>query len=63
VRSIPKAPLRLALAIRNRISGPGFSRDVVDVITADTRLDWQAAASTLGIQLTGLDEMIKKSLG
>ena len=62
VRSIPKAPLRFALAIRSCISGPGFSPDVVDVITADTRLDWQAAASTLGIQLTGLDEMIKKSL-
>ncbi len=63
VRSIPKAPLRWALTIRGRVSGPGFSRDVVDVITADTRLDSQAAASTLGIQLTGLDEMIKKSLG
>lgn len=63
VRSIPKAPLRIALAIRHRVSGPGFSRDVVDVITADTRLDSQSAASTLGIQLTGLDEMIKKSLG
>jgi uncharacterized protein YbjT (DUF2867 family) len=63
VRSIPKAPLRFTLAIRQLVSGPGFSRDVVDVITADTRLDWQAAASTLGIQLTGLDEMIKKSLG
>jgi uncharacterized protein YbjT (DUF2867 family) len=63
VRSIPKGPLRLALAIRGCVSGPGFSRDVVDVITADTRLDSQSAASTLGIQLTGLDEMIKKSLG
>lgn len=63
VRSIPKAPLRLVLAIRGCVSGPGFSRDVVDVITADTRLDSQAAANTLGIQLTGLDEMIKKSLG
>ena len=63
VRSIPKAPLRFALAIRRRVSAPGFSHHVVDVITADTRLDSQTAASTLGIQLTGLDEMIKKSLG
>lgn len=62
VKSIPKAPLRFALTIRQLVSGPGFSRDAVDVITADTRLDWQTAASTLGIQLTGLDEMIKKSL-
>lgn len=63
VRSIPKAPLRFALAIRRRVSGPGFSRDVVDVITADTRLDSRTAATALGIQLTGLDEMIQKSLG
>jgi NADH dehydrogenase len=63
VRSIPKVPLRLALAVRGCISRRGFSRDVVDVITADTRLESEAAASTLGIQLTGLDEMIKKSLG
>lgn len=61
VKSIPKAPLRVALTIRQFVSGPGFSRDAVDVITADTRLDWQTAASILGIQLTGLDEMIKKS--
>ena len=63
VKSIPKAPLRFALTIRQFVSGPGFSRDAVDVITADTRLDCQTAASTLGIQLTELDEMIKKSLG
>jgi hypothetical protein len=32
-------------------------------ITANTRLDSRAAASELGIHLTGIDEMIKKSLG
>jgi hypothetical protein len=51
------------LAIRQRISGPGFSPDAVEVITANTRLDSQLAASELGIHLTGIDEMIKKSLG
>ena len=46
-----------------RFSGPGFSPDAVDVITANTRLDSRPAASELGIQLTGIDEMIKRSLG
>jgi len=63
VRSIPKGLLSFALSIRRRVSGTGFSVDVVDVITADTRLDPQPAASELGIHLTGIDEMIKKSLG
>jgi hypothetical protein len=63
VRSISKGLLSFALSIRQRVSGPGFSPDVVDVITADTRLDPQPAASEVGIQLTGIDEMIRKSLG
>ena len=62
IRSIPKGLLSFALAIRRRVSGTGFSADVVDVITADTRLDPQPAASELGIQLTGIDEMIENSL-
>jgi uncharacterized protein YbjT (DUF2867 family) len=61
--SIPKGLLSFMLAIRQRVFGPGFSPDVVDVITTDTRLDPQPAASELGIHLTGIDEMIKKSLG
>jgi uncharacterized protein YbjT (DUF2867 family) len=63
VSSIPKGLLSSALAIRQRVSGPGFSPDAVEVITADTRLDSWPAASELGIHLTGIDEMIKKSLG
>jgi len=63
VSSIPKGLLSFVLAIRRRISGPGFSPDAVEVITANTRLDSQPAASELGIHLTGIDEMIKKSLG
>jgi uncharacterized protein YbjT (DUF2867 family) len=63
VRSIPKGLLSFALSIRHRVSATGFSVDVVDVITADTRLDSRPAASELGIHLTGIDEMIKKSLG
>ena len=63
VSSIPKGLISLALAIRQRVSGPGFSPDAVEVITADTRLDSWPAARELGIHLTGIDEMIKKSLG
>jgi len=63
VSSIPKGLLSFALAIRQRVSGPGFSPDAVEVITADTRLDSRPAAAELGIQLTGIDEMIKNSLG
>jgi uncharacterized protein YbjT (DUF2867 family) len=62
VRSIPRGLLSLALAIRQRVAGPGFSPDAVEVITANTRLDSRPAASELGIHLTGIDEMIKKSL-
>ena len=46
-----------------RIAGPGFSVDALEVITADTRLDPRPAAAELGIHLTGIDEMIKKSVG
>ncbi len=40
----------------------GFSPDVLEVITADTSLDPNIAAAELGIELTGLDEMIQHSL-
>ncbi len=63
VNSIPKGLLSFLLAIRRRVFGPGFSPDAIEVITANTRLDSQPAATELGIQLTGIDEMIEKSLG
>jgi uncharacterized protein YbjT (DUF2867 family) len=63
IGSIPKNLLSAALAIRQLLGKPGFTRDVLEVITADTRLDPHAAASKLGIQLTGIDEMIHASLG
>jgi uncharacterized protein YbjT (DUF2867 family) len=62
VRSIPKGLLSFALGIRRRVAGPGFSPDALDVISANTHLDSRPAANELGIQLTGIDEMIKKSL-
>jgi uncharacterized protein YbjT (DUF2867 family) len=63
ISSIPRPLLSLALAIRDRTGRPGFSRDALEVITADTNLDPQPAIGELGIQLTGLDEMIHDSLG
>jgi len=63
IASIPKKLLSLVLAFRQRIAGPGFSRDALEVITADTHLDPQPAARELGIELTGIDDMIKNSLG
>ena len=63
VSSISKGLLSFVLAIRQRVAGPGFSVDALEVITADTRLDPLPAASELGIRLTGIDEMIKNSLG
>jgi NADH dehydrogenase len=62
VSSIPKGLVSFALAVRQRVAGLGFSPDAVEVITANTRLDWRPAASELGIRLTGIDEMIKRSL-
>lgn len=63
IGSIPKFWLSLVLGIRQRIGRAGFSLDALDVITADTRLNPQPAASALGIELTGIDEMIKNSVG
>jgi uncharacterized protein YbjT (DUF2867 family) len=63
IGSIPKSWFSLVLAIRQRLGKPGFSRDALEVITSDTGLNPQPAASALGIELTGIDEMIKDSLG
>lgn len=62
IGSIPKRLLGWGLTLRGRVTGPGFSVAILDVITADTRLDPQPAASELGIRLTGIDEMIHNSL-
>jgi uncharacterized protein YbjT (DUF2867 family) len=62
IGSIPKSLLSLALAVRQRLGVHGFSPDVLEVITADTRIDPQLAANKIGIQLTGIDEMIQASL-
>jgi uncharacterized protein YbjT (DUF2867 family) len=63
IGSIPKNLLSLGLAIRQCIGKSAFTRDILEVITADTRLDPRPAATKIGIQLTGIDEMIQASLG
>jgi uncharacterized protein YbjT (DUF2867 family) len=63
ISSIPKGLLSFVLAIRQRVLGPGFSTDALEVITADTRLDPEPAATELGLRLTGIEEMIENSLG
>lgn len=60
--SVPKVLVKTALAIRERVAPAGFSTDALEVITTDTQLDPAPAATRLGIQLTGLDEMIRHSL-
>ncbi len=62
ISSIPKGLVRLALAIRQRIGQPGFSVDALEVITMDTQMNPEPAADELGIQLTGLEEMIQHCL-
>ncbi len=62
VRSMPKPLMSAMLGLRGLIGHRGFSRDALDVITADTRLNSAPAAAALRIELTGLDEMIRRSM-
>jgi nucleoside-diphosphate-sugar epimerase len=63
IASIPKGLLRVGLRLR-KMTGKrhGFSADALEVVTANTQLDPAEAATALGIELTGIDEMIKSSL-
>ena len=61
VLPIPVAPLRGLLALRQRFLGPGFSPDALEVLTTDTRVDAEAAATALGIELTPLDTTLAKT--
>jgi hypothetical protein len=63
IRTLPIGLLRLAIRVRRQFVGGGFSPDILEVITADTNVDPQPAATELGIHLTGLDEMLNQSLG
>jgi uncharacterized protein YbjT (DUF2867 family) len=58
IRSMPIALLRTVLIVRGLFQRGGFSATVLDVITADTKMDPVPAASSLGMTLTGLDAMM-----
>lgn len=62
IRSLPKGLVRGLLATRQCLGGTGFSTDVLEVITTDIQLDSAPAAAEVGIELTGLNEMIQHSL-
>ena len=62
IRSVPVFALRLLLAMRGLVAGPGFSVDALEVITADTELDPKPAADALGIEFTSVDAMLRRSL-
>lgn len=59
---VPVAPVRAALGLRQRLLGPGFSPEVLDVILDDVRLDPAPAARALGIALRSLDETLERTL-
>jgi NADH dehydrogenase len=60
--AVPVAAVRLALGLRERLLGPGFSPEVLDVILDDVRLDPEPAAKALGIRLHSLDETLERTL-
>jgi uncharacterized protein YbjT (DUF2867 family) len=62
IGSVSKSLLSFALAIRERLGRTGFSRDVLQVVTEETCVDPQPAARKLGIELTGIDQMIRDSV-
>jgi NADH dehydrogenase len=63
IRSIPVSLAKIVLAISQSMGRTGLSADVLEVITANTQQDPTPAATELGFQLTGLDEMLTRSLG
>jgi uncharacterized protein YbjT (DUF2867 family) len=59
---VPVAPLRLLLALRTTLLGPGFSPDVIEVMLTDARFEPVPAAKALGLELRPLDETLAHSL-
>jgi uncharacterized protein YbjT (DUF2867 family) len=59
---LPAVVVRLACGLREKLLGPGFSPDVLDVILDDVRLDPQPAAKALGVTLHPLDATLQRTL-
>lgn len=62
ITSISKRLLFFLLTVRRYFGMSGLSRDALEVVTADTHLNPQLSASELGIQLRGIDQMIRDSV-
>ena len=62
VRSTPLLVLRLLLRLRGLLGGSGFSADALEVITGDTEIDPKPACEALGLELTPLDDTLRRSL-
>lgn len=62
ITSISKRLLFFLLTVRRFFGTPRFSRDALEVVTTDTHLNPQLSASELGIQLRGIDQMIRDSV-
>ncbi len=63
IRAVPKTLTALGITFRQLAGHGGLSHDALGVITAHTAIDPLPAANALGIQLKGIDEMIRSSLG
>jgi uncharacterized protein YbjT (DUF2867 family) len=63
IRSIPKSVVALGISLRKLTGRPGLSHDALEVITDTTNINPLPAAQALGIELTGIEQMIKDSLG
>jgi uncharacterized protein YbjT (DUF2867 family) len=62
IQTVPIGLLRALIGLRRSFRIPGFSADALEVITTGTDIDPRPAALELGIDLTGLDEMIGNGL-
>jgi len=62
IKSLPVALLRVILQVQGLFKKGGFSAEVLDVITADTKMDHTPATKVLGFPLTGLDTMIGRGI-
>lgn len=58
IKSLPVGLLRLILQVQGLFKKGGFTAEVLDVITADTKMNHALATQVLGFPLTGIDTMI-----
>ncbi len=59
---LPTGPLKLLLALRSRFTRGGLSPGVIDVMQREVRMDPGPAVRALGIELSNLDDTIRRSL-